>query len=138
MISAVKGQSISKCLFCIFNSHKKQTRKFDFTTMVPRVELFSFNFWENWRHQNDFSKLTDLYCTTWLWTSLEVFPYTWEQTEHCSHFHSFLDDILGKLLMASLLSWSLKWHLMLISIFVQQRERFFYLVSGNLLVSMRK
>ena len=45
-----KGQLISKYLFGIFNSPKKQTKKFDFTTMVPQVELFSFVFWENWRH----------------------------------------------------------------------------------------
>ena len=29
-----KGQLISKCLFGFFNSPKKQTKKFDFTTMV--------------------------------------------------------------------------------------------------------
>ena len=29
--------------------------------MVPQVELFSFFFWENWRHQKDILKLTDLY-----------------------------------------------------------------------------
>ena len=39
-------------------------KKFDFTTMVPQVELFSFVFWENWRHQKDISKLTDLYDTS--------------------------------------------------------------------------
>ena len=47
-----KGQLISKCL-------PKNEQKFDFTTMVPQVELFSFVFWENWRHQKDISKLTD-------------------------------------------------------------------------------
>ena len=56
-----KGQLISKCLFGIFHSPKKRTKKFDFTTMVPQVELFSFVFWENWWHQRDISKLTDLY-----------------------------------------------------------------------------
>ena len=30
--------------------------------MVTQVELFSFIFWENWRHQKDISKLTDF---TW-------------------------------------------------------------------------
>ena len=44
---ASKGQLISKCLFGIFNSPKKRTKKFDFTTMVPQIELFSFVFWEN-------------------------------------------------------------------------------------------
>ena len=39
-----KDQLISKCLFGIFNSPKKRTKKFDFTTMVPQVELFSFVF----------------------------------------------------------------------------------------------
>ena len=42
-----KGQLISKCLFGIFNSPKKRTRKLDFTTMVPQVELFSFVFGDN-------------------------------------------------------------------------------------------
>ena len=32
-----KGQLISKCLFVIFNSSKKQTKNFAFTTMVPQV-----------------------------------------------------------------------------------------------------
>ena len=40
-----KGQSISRCLFGIFNSPKKRTKEFDFTTMVPQVKLFSFVFW---------------------------------------------------------------------------------------------
>ena len=55
-----KGQLLSKCLGSIFDSPKKRTKKFDFTTKVPQVELFSFIFWENWRHQKDISKLTDL------------------------------------------------------------------------------
>ena len=55
-----KGQLISKCIFGIFISPKKRTKKFDFTTMVPQVELFSFVFRENWKHQKDISKLTDL------------------------------------------------------------------------------
>ena len=44
-----KGQSISKCFFGMFNSPKKRTKKFDFTTNVPQVELFLFVLWENWR-----------------------------------------------------------------------------------------
>ena len=40
-------------------SHKTNN-KFDFTTMVPQVELFSSVFWENWRHKKVISKLTDL------------------------------------------------------------------------------
>ena len=42
----IKGQLTSKCLFGIFNSPKKRTKKFDFTTKVPQVKLFSFVFWE--------------------------------------------------------------------------------------------
>ena len=42
-----KGQLISKCLFGIFNSPKKRTKKFDFTTIVPQVKLVSFVFCEN-------------------------------------------------------------------------------------------
>ena len=41
-----KGQLISKCLFGIFNSPKKRTKKFNFTTTIPQVDLFSFVFWE--------------------------------------------------------------------------------------------
>ena len=42
-----KGQLISECLFGIFNSPKKRTKQFDFTTLAPQVELFLFVFWEN-------------------------------------------------------------------------------------------
>ena len=45
-----KGQLISKSLFGIFNSPKKRTKKFGFKNMVPQVKLFSFVFWENWKH----------------------------------------------------------------------------------------
>ena len=44
----------------IFIEPKNEQKKINFTTMVPQVELFSFVFWENWRHQKDISKLTDL------------------------------------------------------------------------------
>ena len=48
--------------FWSFQFSQKTNKKFNFTTtMVPQVELFSFYFWENWRHQKDISKLTDLY-----------------------------------------------------------------------------
>ena len=40
-----KGQLISKCL--LGNSPKKLMNGFNFTTMVPEVELLSFVFWEN-------------------------------------------------------------------------------------------
>ena len=39
-----KGQLISKCPFGVFNSPKKTTEQFDFTTMVPQVELFQLFF----------------------------------------------------------------------------------------------
>ena len=58
--SSTKGQLISKRLFGIINSPKKQKKKFDFTATVPQVELFSFVLMGNWRHQKDISKLTDL------------------------------------------------------------------------------
>ena len=45
-IMIAKGQLISKGLFGILNSPKKRTKKFDFTTMIPQVDLFSFVFWE--------------------------------------------------------------------------------------------
>ena len=41
-----KGQLISKGLFGNLNSPKKRTKKFDFNTMIPQVDLFSFVFWE--------------------------------------------------------------------------------------------
>ena len=42
----VKGPFISKCLFGIFNSLEKRTKKFNFTAaMIPQVQLFSFVFW---------------------------------------------------------------------------------------------
>ena len=43
---------------------QKMNNKFDFTTMVPQVELFSFIFWENWIYQKYILKLTDLYNLT--------------------------------------------------------------------------
>ena len=45
----------------IWNIFQKRTKIFKFTTMVPQIELFSFVFCVNWRHQKDISKLTDLY-----------------------------------------------------------------------------
>ena len=40
-IYPAKGQLISKCVCGFFNSPKKRTKIFDFTTMVPQVELFT-------------------------------------------------------------------------------------------------
>ena len=47
-----KGQLIFKCLFGVFNSvllqfSPKTNENFDFNTMVPQVEVFSFVLWEN-------------------------------------------------------------------------------------------
>ena len=36
---------------------QKQTKN-SITTMLLQTEMFSFVFWENWRHQKDISKLT--------------------------------------------------------------------------------
>ena len=58
--ATTKGQLISKCLFGIFNSPQKTNEKFNIATMVTQVELFSFSFWENRKHQRNFSKLTEL------------------------------------------------------------------------------
>ena len=52
-----KGQEMS---FCYPQFSQKTNKWFNFTTMVPQVELFSFVFWENWRHLKEVSKLTDL------------------------------------------------------------------------------
>ena len=40
-----KGQLISKCFLGSSISSKKQTNEFDFTTMIPQVDLFLFVFW---------------------------------------------------------------------------------------------
>ena len=40
-----KGQIISKANYGILNSSKKRTNKFNFTTMIPQDDLFSFVFW---------------------------------------------------------------------------------------------
>ena len=41
--------------------------KFDFTTMISQVDLFSFIGWKNLKTKKDISKLTDLYL---LWSAL--------------------------------------------------------------------
>ena len=57
----IKGQLISKGLFGILNSPKKRTKKFEFTTMIPQVDLFSFLFLEEIKDtKKNISKLTDL------------------------------------------------------------------------------
>ena len=56
-----KGQLISKGLCGILYCPKKRTKKFDFTTMIPQVDLFLFIFWKKLKtKKKDISKLTDL------------------------------------------------------------------------------
>ena len=43
----------AKGFFMSLISSKKRTKEFDFTTMIPQVDLFLFVFWKNWRHQKD-------------------------------------------------------------------------------------
>ena len=42
----LKGHIISEGLFGILKSPKKRTKEFNFTTMIPHVDLFLFVFWE--------------------------------------------------------------------------------------------
>ena len=44
-LGGAKGQIISKCFFVSLISSKKQTKEFNFTAMIPQVDLFSFVFW---------------------------------------------------------------------------------------------
>ena len=46
-----KGHLISKGPLGILNSPKKRTKKFDFTTMMSQVDLFSFLCWEKLKTQ---------------------------------------------------------------------------------------
>ena len=55
-----KGQTKSKWFFQANVSSKKRTNEFDFTTMIPKVDLFSFVFLEKIEDTKDISKLTDL------------------------------------------------------------------------------
>ena len=44
-VHCTKGQIILKCFFLVSSiSSKKQTKEFDFTNMIPQVDLFSFVF----------------------------------------------------------------------------------------------
>ena len=49
-LADAKGQFISKGLFGILNSSKKQMKEFDLTTIIPQVDLFSFVFWKYLEH----------------------------------------------------------------------------------------
>ena len=44
-VKKFKGQIISKANYGILNSSKKRTNKFNFTTKILQVDLFSFVFW---------------------------------------------------------------------------------------------
>ena len=56
-----KGQLISKGLFGALKSAKKKEGKIRlYYSMISQVDLFSFIFGRNRRHQKDISKLTDL------------------------------------------------------------------------------
>ena len=44
--NSTKGQLISKCLFGIFNSSKKRTKKIDLITMLPQVVIVFVRFLE--------------------------------------------------------------------------------------------
>ena len=45
LITVTKGQIISKWFMVSSISSKKRTKEFDFTTVTPQVDLFSFVFW---------------------------------------------------------------------------------------------
>ena len=47
-----KDQLISKGLFGILNSSKKRITEFNFTTMIPQVNLVLFIFWEKLKTPN--------------------------------------------------------------------------------------
>ena len=43
--TVLKGQLISKGVLMSSISSKKRTKEFDFTTMIPQIDLFSLVFW---------------------------------------------------------------------------------------------
>ena len=59
-LGSLKGQLISKGHFGFFNYLKKRTKNFCPSRLGQKFEFSSSLFWENWRHQKDISKLTDL------------------------------------------------------------------------------
>ena len=80
-----KGQLTSKCLFGIFKSPKKGTKKFDVTCKYgASSQIVSFVFWENWRHQKNISKLTDLYKP--ISTGVKLSPENYYSTPHPGFF----------------------------------------------------
>ena len=57
--SDIKGQVISKCIFGIFSSSKKW-RKIGLIYYGTSSRIDFLHFWEDWKHQKDIPKLTDL------------------------------------------------------------------------------
>ena len=62
-----KGPLILKGHFVVFNSLKNRTKNFCPSRLGQKFEFSSSFFLENWRHQRDISKLTDIYllCLAW-------------------------------------------------------------------------
>ena len=52
-----KGQIISKWFLVSSISSKKRTKEFDFTTMTPQVDLFSFVFWRKSKTPKNLSEI---------------------------------------------------------------------------------
>ena len=55
-----KGQLISKGVLMSLISSKKRMKEFDFTTMIPQIDLFSFVFCRTSKTSKPLSKVTDL------------------------------------------------------------------------------
>ena len=90
----LKGQLISKCLFGILKFPQKWTKKFNFTTMEPQIELFLFAFWENWRHQR-LIKWPDLYeWLAYLSNCIVKFIYSQKATKFFEIFPLLLTSVL--------------------------------------------
>ena len=71
---SIKGQIVSKWFLVSSISSKKRTKEFNFTTMAPQVDLFSFVFWrkiedtkKTFRNYLTFSKKL---CNQWNSTEL--------------------------------------------------------------------
>ena len=57
----VKVSKSQKRFMISSNLPKYKTKKFNFTRLIPQVELFSFVSWENWGNHKLLSKFTDLH-----------------------------------------------------------------------------
>ena len=82
--------------FWYLHAPQKRRKTFDFTTMVPQVELFSFVFWENWRHQKDISKLTDLYYCTRYYAETLLFAFAKKGNSVQSKMFNFASQLMVK------------------------------------------